>query len=444
MQQPLLALFSARAGDSRLAEFEAVALRFGLGDVSWSWDDRIVAMHGGDHGPRLLQRLPRMAEDEQAVLADVAATCVACRGVFERWGYGDSIEDCAAVANSVSAEHVQRRVQGSWKLESLALGARQSQDARALGARMRNFDSVLDALELRPVDLEAAEHRIVLLEDRQLLHDRSPLPDPPPRFQLLFELPARVPAIHGRIRQLELPKRAFLSTSTLPADRALLLCNLALAHAPRASARVLDPYCGSGGLLLAAGALGARGVGTDIDWRLVSETPWPSGNRASTARPQRGAERVRMRDNFIEAGLEEPKSLFPLDVSATDAVAQWLRANDKRPYDAIVCDPPYGRREFQNGVAAWAGELSFRVDSATMAKTLGMLFLHAQQLLRPAGRLVFLVPVRSPRDAHKPSAEELRSMLRTLGPPRGLCVAHVGVEVIHRGLHRAVVVMQRT
>jgi tRNA (guanine10-N2)-methyltransferase len=234
-----------------------------------------------------------------------------------------------------------------------------------------------------------------------------------------------------------------LSTSSLPADRALLLCNLALANAPSSGAGVLDPYCGSGGTLLAAAALGAWTVGSDLDWRLVSDNRVPIRIPATATRPGRGVEAVRMRDNFDEAGLPHPAALLTLDVGAPDAASRLLAGSGGRRYDALVCDPPYGRREFQQGALGWAGELTFKVDAAALVATLVTLLRLARATLRPGGRLVFLAPVRSPRDASKPDVEALRGALEREGLARDMGLVHIGVEAMHRSLHRAAVVMER-
>jgi len=148
-----------------------------------------------------------------------------------------------------------------------------------------------------------------------------------------------------------------------------------------------------------------------------------------------------MRDNFDEAGLTQPKALLKLDVGSADAASRLLEANGGQRYDALVCDPPYGRREFQHGEEAWDGELTFKVNEAALAGTLQTLLRLAADTLLPGGRLVFLAPVRSPKDPNKPSPQTLRELLKRLGRPHGLEVDHMGVEVLHRGLHRAAVVM---
>lgn len=439
---PLRALFYARAGHSRLAELEAVAARFGV-SVPWCWDARLRATNGGDLGPRLIQPLPALKDAEARALAEAASQCVGCRGVFELWGQGESLEACAQQAARLQAAHLRGRVVGTWRLESVVLGARRGVDLAAQRTRREAFASVLDALADQPVDLSAPRHRIWLVEDRQSDRLHQALSEPGPRFQLLYQLPEERPPIRTRTAQLDLAKRAFLSTSTLPADQALLLCNLALARAPRQGASLLDPFCGSGGILLAAAALGAHTVGSDLDWRVVSDNPWPIRIPPSPGRPQRGTERVRMRDNFVEAELPEPKALLTLDVNAAEAVPRLLQANGGERFDALVCDPPYGRREFQGGEKAWDGAQSFQVDAASLEGTLGTLLRLAAELLSPQGTLAFLIPVRSPKAPKKPEPKVLVERLQTMGGPLGLELRHLGVQVLHRGLHRAVVVMDR-
>jgi len=440
---PLLAIFHGRHGDSRLAEFEAVAQRLGAPAVDWTWDRQILAAQGGDVGPSVVQPLPALTRADHGWLGDTAARSVGCRGVFEVWGAGDSIEACAAQTASLSVAHIQERVQGTWRVDSVVLGSRRSQHHGDLGARMRAFGHVLDAIEVRPVDLSTPTFRLWLLEDRRSLEGDEPLPDPPPTYRLLFQLPASQPNIQQTVHQLDLRKRAFLSTSSMPADRALLLCNLALAHAPVSGAGLLDPYCGSGGTLLAAAALDTWTVGSDLDWRLVSDNRVPIRIPATATRPARGVEAVRMRDNFDEAGLPQPTALLTLDVSSPDAATRLLAASGGRRFHALVCDPPYGRREFQQGAEGWAGELTFKVDEASLDRTLATLLRLAQATLEHGGRLVFLVPVRSPRDVSKPDLDGLQAMLRRAGLTTGMRLVHVGVEALHRGLHRAAVVMEQ-
>ena len=313
------------------------------------------------------------------------------------------------------------------------------------GLRMAHFGWVLDALEGledRPVRLRGRATELWLVEDRRTLESGEPLPGGPPRFQFLLRLPSTVPDTRALLAPLDLRKRAFLGTSTLPPDRALLLCNLALRGSASGTA-IVDPFCGSGGVLLAAAALGARVAGSDLDWRIVSDNRVPLDIPASADRPRRGVESVRMRDNFVEAGLPGPLALLTLDVGAPDAAARLLEANGGQPYVAVVTEPPYGRREFQRGEGAWDGALTFRVDTESLGATLARLMDLSAAILRPGGRLVFLAPVRSPKDDSKPTLPELEEWLRTQGASRGLHLWHLAEDRVHRALHRAVVGMER-
>jgi len=436
MPLPRITVFHGGLGDSRVAELAACAPSV----RSWDWDLRCVRTRGGDEGPSRVQRLPDGPED--SVLADAAARAVGCRGAFELWGEGETLEACGAATRRVPVDHVRARVPGPWRVVSVVLGALRSPLEADLGARMDAFGHVLDPLADRPVRLQGPATELWLVEDRRVLEAGGPLPGRPPRFRLLLRLPSDVPDTRDTMKALDLRRRAFLGTSTLPPDRALLLSNLALRDAGP-GATLLDPFCGSGGVLLAAASLGARVTGSDLDWRMVSDNRVPIQIPATRDRPERGVEAVRMRDNFDEAGLPGPQALLVLDVGAPDAVSRLLTVNGGRSYDAVVTDPPYGRREFQGGEDAWDGALTFRVDAGSLAVTLTRLMDLCTGLLRPGGRLVFLAPVRSPRDPSKPTLTELRTWLQAQGEDRGMVLWHLAEERVHRGLHRAVVGMER-
>ncbi len=440
---PLLALFLGRHGDSRLAELDAVVQRVGGSSLRVAWDTESLPCNGGDVGPTVVQQVPPLDPATARILADAVAGTVSCRGLYEIWGAGDTIEACAAAAAAVPKTHLLARVDGPWRVESLVLGARRSQHGADLASRMEHFGPVLDVLETHPVRLRGPAHRVFLLEDRRVLEGGNPLPRPGPRYHLLFEIPAPRPPLRATLPSLDLSRRAFLGSSTLPPDRSLLLCNLGLATADREGAALVDPYCGSGGILLAAAVLGAQVVGSDLDWRMVSDNRMPLGFPASAGRPQRSSEAVCMADNFDEAELPRPQALLTLDVNAPNAAARLLAANGGKRYDALVTDPPYGRRELQGGADGWAESQRFAVDETALEALLGGLLDLAGGVVRAGGRLVFLAPVQAPGDPHKPTDRALQTWLCEAGPKRGFLLRHLGVERLHRGLHRAVVAMER-
>ena len=73
---------------------------------------------------------------------------------------------------------------------------------------------------------------------------------------------------------------------------------------------VLDPFCGTGGILIEAGIIGAKVIGTDIDYKMVKGT----------------------RENLEHCGVH--------DFQVFQEDARKLELPDK--VDSIVTDPPYG------------------------------------------------------------------------------------------------------
>ena len=73
---------------------------------------------------------------------------------------------------------------------------------------------------------------------------------------------------------------------------------------------VLDPFCGTGGILIEAGIIGAKVIGTDIDEKMVRGT----------------------RKNLEYCNIKDYK-IFQGD-------ARYIKLHNK--VDAIVTDPPYG------------------------------------------------------------------------------------------------------
>jgi tRNA (guanine10-N2)-methyltransferase len=141
----------------------------------------------------------------------------------------------------------------------------------------------------------------------------------------------------------------------------------------RAGDRVLDPFAGSGGLLLAAAEMGAGvTVGVDvnatIDFRRVAA-------------------------NFQEQGLAPPVRYLSGDAASAAVQAE---LGELGPFDIICADPPYGLREKGAGGAEGAAHEAVQT----------LMELASSALLRVGGRVVFFVP------AH-PSCPDIRPWLPT-------------------------------
>ncbi|MCZ3366760.1 MULTISPECIES: TIGR01177 family methyltransferase [Methanobacterium] len=102
-------------------------------------------------------------------------------------------------------------------------------------------------------------------------------------------------------------KRPFFYPGSMSPKLARGMVNLARAKKGRA---VLDPFCGTGGILIEAGIVGARVIGTDIDEKMVEGT-------------KKNLEYCNIKDYNIFQG-----------------DARYITIEEK--VDAIVTDPPYG------------------------------------------------------------------------------------------------------
>jgi tRNA (guanine10-N2)-dimethyltransferase len=123
----------------------------------------------------------------------------------------------------------------------------------------------------------------------------------------------------------------------------------ALVNLTRAKAgeRLLDPFCGTGGILIEAGQIGCKAVGGDIDPRMVEG----SGRNLAA---------------FNVKGYELRKA----DIS------EW--ASSPGTIDAVATDPPYGR--------------SASTASEPVERLYRRAFESCHAALRPCGRLAMVLP----------------------------------------------------
>ncbi len=438
----LLAWFRASEGLCRLEEFESVFSRLHPKQtVKWCWKDRIVHHEGGDQGPVVFQWLPTGPSDLD--YAKVAAGCVACHGIFSVWGQGESLESCAQ-SISFSAEQQLQMIDGSWCFRFQTLGHRADANHQMHGDRVEVFRHSLGALVHRKVDVQNPDHTLWLVQD----HQRDVLEQPlntQYRYRLLHHIRPKKPLWNAKQwrHKLSLSRRAFLSTSTLPVERSLSMIHLGMANRHGPEDTMLDPFCGSGGLLLTAAAQGWRVVGGDIQKQLLSNDPKPIPIPPSTERPKRGIEAVCMVDNFMELGLSTPILLPGMDAWNEGAATQYLAANAGKPYRAIITDPPYGRREFLSGKDAWVGEVDCRIRPTTTLDTFTRLLELGTQVLLPNGRLVFHMPVAGPDSKGRISQCTLHDHAIQTSRRLNYRLISWGVEPLNSSLHRVLVVLEK-
>ncbi|XP_048007128.1 LOW QUALITY PROTEIN: tRNA (guanine(10)-N2)-methyltransferase homolog [Leguminivora glycinivorella] len=135
------------------------------------------------------------------------------------------------------------------------------------------------------------------------------------------------------IQQHSLKKRTFIGNTSMDPALALLAANQAQLQDGDIA---LDPFVGSGSLLVAAAHFGAYVCGTDIDFLMLH----------GRTRPTRVGQKVRKKEESIRANMVQyGYGARFLDVVVSDSSRPLWRRGRAPAMDALLTDPPYGIRE---------------------------------------------------------------------------------------------------
>lgn len=121
--------------------------------------------------------------------------------------------------------------------------------------------------------------------------------------------------LRANLRNREPGQKPFFHPSMMNASLARVMCNLAGVMPDEI---VLDPFCGGGGILCEASLIGAKAIGIDLNWRLLT------GGMKNLAA-------IGNRYSFVQGDTR----MIPV-----------------RECDCIVTDPPYGRASSTRGAHA--------------------------------------------------------------------------------------------
>ena len=171
-----------------------------------------------------------------------------------------------------------------------------------------------------------------------------------------------------------LNQREYLGPTSTDNELAFLMVNQGLVQA---GSMVLDPFVGTGSILIPASHFNALCFGSDIDMRVLK------GMSVGRSRTNTQAD---IFTNFGNYGFKLPEIL-----RADSSKPPWLRA---QIFDAIICDPPYGIRARSRTAGSKTGDLTYVPDTNQYEgrQLVADLMEMAAELLRVGGRLVFLLP----------------------------------------------------
>lgn len=183
-----------------------------------------------------------------------------------------------------------------------------------------------------------------------------------------------------------LKTRKFISNTSMDPLFSIMMANLALV---KPNDIIVDPFVGSGSILIGAANMGAYVLGTDIDFLLLH-----GQTRSSRAAVKERDPNESILTNFNQYKLESKY----LDVIVADASKE-LWSNFE--FDAIITDPPYGIRENSQKVGTYRNytipeELADQhIPSKvhySLENIVDDLFNFSLKNLKLGGRLVFWLP----------------------------------------------------
>ncbi|GIL78953.1 hypothetical protein Vretimale_203 [Volvox reticuliferus] len=366
-----LTYFVHRLLEFRRPELESIAQTAGCKDEQLQWR---APAGDVDHSPFWYLTLP---SEDAAV--QISKRMILTKMLVEVWAEGENWDELRAAFEAFPGDR-----KSAWLRPDLTF--RVVVESFGSSLPMDEQLELIERLEFIPfkgtVRLRDPQVRFVLL--RCDCGDHGSLIDAtvPPRlyFGRLVGSSDR-----GVIDAYSLQRRRYLGPTSMDTEMAFVMCN----HAGvRRGSLVLDPYAGTGSILVAAAHYGAKVMGADIDIKVIRE-----------GKVGKGGERLTVYSNFEQYGLPAP-----VDLIRMDAHRHPIRPDLTEILHAVIGDPPYGVRAGGRKSGLPPAELALRLpirerntyNPPTQPYTLGeclrdLLDLSAR-LLVVGGRLVYFLP----------------------------------------------------
>ncbi|XP_067619700.1 tRNA (guanine(10)-N2)-methyltransferase homolog isoform X2 [Eurosta solidaginis] len=262
------------------------------------------------------------ADDDAAI--QFASRSISLRSIYELWSHSNKVETFHKQLQTyikTNEKHIEAFKKSSFKIVVETYSKHISQKEKV---------QRIEKLEYLPlhgeIDLKSPQAEWCYIEFWGL--DPTSVPQTPE--DILF---GRLIAKGQRnlIKELSLKKRKFIGNTSMDAQLSLLMANQALV---KNGDLILDPFVGTGSLLISAAKFGGYVIGTDIDFMMLH----------GRSRPSRITQKVRENDERVRANLQQYDCGDRyIDVVISDFSNTFWREQLK--FDAIITDPPYGIRE---------------------------------------------------------------------------------------------------
>jgi tRNA (guanine10-N2)-methyltransferase len=298
-----LAYFGSMHFEFRIPELEAIAKIF---NIPFNFDRSVNLKQT----PFLMIEVP----SEEAVKI-IASRSVTLKGIYDCWGYGKTYDEVFTsvqnfIASNKSEYEKYESPDVSFKFLVDAFGRKQTKQQKVDIINRFKFLNFKGKVKMQNPD-------VVWCVFEDLGKDTGPK-DAPPR--MIYFARQVTTSARDLIDKFSLKKRVYLGVTSMDSELSLIMANQALA---KPGSLVLDPFVGTGSLLITCAYFGAMTIGGDIDF-LVMVGKGKEKNIVSN-----------FKQYNVEAGLLD---LVRFDHHKNDC---WRSVP---VFDAIVCDPPYGIR----------------------------------------------------------------------------------------------------
>ncbi|PWN28007.1 hypothetical protein BDZ90DRAFT_219466 [Jaminaea rosea] len=300
-----------------------------------------------------------------ALPSDAAAStllhrCTAIRNIIHLWSVGTTREGTISALQHSSSQRSYSHLQPpslSWKADVASLGLRLTADEKRSiidSCRFLDFEGPINLSKpdfewcwyeerwgIEGAHMTDRVHASQAQALRLVVVGRKITAEPP----LASGSKSQPPTLaRDWIDRLDLKKRSYIGNTSMESEMSLAMAQMAMSAPGKI---IYDPFVGTGSLVVAAAALGAYVMGSDIDGRMirgkgkeVKEDPgcWKETGVLRAAR-QYGLE-GRFLDCLTCDITQHPwRLLHPSAASSSGA-------GPSRPafLDAIIADPPYGVR----------------------------------------------------------------------------------------------------
>lgn len=340
---------------------------------------------------------------DDAMAASVAKRCVSCRVVLDVLGEGTTLE---AAVQSVDPSRITPYRDVSFKFIIDSFGRKNTYAETMTVIESCSSLKLMGKIDMKNPDLLMWVLFDYGVEQQHTDHGETQVL-PMNAYKRVYIARQVSDGNRDALTRFKLSDRKHISSTAMRPDLSFYVSNLACV---KPNDIVLDPFVGTGSLILAAASLGAYVIGCDLDpkvlrgddvrmvkltrderkrrWQQINQdvkqyTPDWKPNLVQKAQSL-GVVENRVHANFVQYGLERKL----LDTVRSDFSYCPLHMQ----LDAIVCDPPYGVRagarksdiEFHCGVRPYA-----------VRDLLQDLLYFSAKRLRVNGRLCYWLPTHS-------------------------------------------------